>query len=80
MTVGPNNINEGGLLGGDPRLCGAVMDFLSELSGRVSVSSGGCFVAAMQQRETSVIDSSKATIKICTQTSAAVEELMNAER
>jgi hypothetical protein len=40
--------NERGLLGGDLRLCGAVMNFLSELgSGGFSLDDGGgCFVAA----------------------------------
>jgi len=40
--------NDGSLLGGDPRLCGTVMDFLSELSGRGFGldNGGGRFVAA----------------------------------
>ena len=39
--------NEGGLLGRDPRLCGVITDFLSELSGRGFGldHGGGCFVA-----------------------------------
>ena len=57
--------NERGLLGCDTRLCGAVMDFLSELSGRgfgLDDGYGGCFVAATWEYSTS--DSSKATIKV----------------
>jgi hypothetical protein len=40
--------NEGGLLGRDPRLCGVITNFLSELSGRGFGldHGGGCFVAA----------------------------------
>ena len=55
--------NEGGFLGGDLRLCGAVMNFLSELSGRGFRldDGGGCFVAATWEMSTS--DSSKETIK-----------------
>ena len=46
--VGSDLSNEGGLLGGDPGLCGAVMDFLSELGGGGFGldEGGGSFVAA----------------------------------
>ena len=42
----PDLSNEGDLLGGDPRLCGAITTFLSELSGRGFHldDGGGCFV------------------------------------
>ena len=46
--VGSDLSNEGGLLGGDPGLCGAVMNFLSELGGGGFGldEGGGSFVAA----------------------------------
>jgi hypothetical protein len=39
---------QGGLFGGDPRLCGVIVNFLSEFSGRgFGLDDGsGCFVAA----------------------------------